>query len=107
MIYKETINQLNILLDKLQFQERRNFFNRVTDTHLNCSIGILETILERESNNKFSAKDLSEIVLITTKMFSILNLNPDTMETINNLQKASLLLKREYLDTNDTNIINH
>ena len=93
LIYNEGIRHFEKLRDLLVFQERRNFFNKIEDMHLNASINIIETILNKSKECEFSYSDLAEIVTITTRIIDMLNVSDDVKKHIQEMNLYSLRLK--------------
>lgn len=107
MIYEESINQFEKLKNLLIFQERRNFFNRIEDKHLNASIKIVEAILNKSYDFEFSYIDLSEVITITVQIISLLNISDEVKEHLNLMKESSIELKKHNLDFINNNLTTH
>lgn len=98
MIYEESINQFEKLKNLLVFQERRNFFNKKVDKHLNASIQIVDAILNKSYDCEFSYSDLSDVISITIQILSILNISDEIREHLNIMKLSSIELKKQNID---------
>ena len=93
MIYEESINQFEKLKELLVFQERRNFFNKIEDKHLNASIKVVEAIINKNINHEFSYTDLAEITTITVRIISLLKISDEVKEHLKIMNRQAIKLK--------------
>ena len=98
MLYDNCIQQIEKLKELLVFQERRNFFNKFEDKHLNASLKIVESILDKSYKFEFSYEDLAEVIKITTQIVSLLNITTETKEHLNKMNEYAEELKLSNLD---------
>lgn len=94
MLYENCINQLEKLNELLNFQERRNFFNKIQDIHLNTSIKIVESILAKTYEFEFSHEDLAEVITITTSIISLLDVSEEVHEHLHLMNTSAMELKQ-------------
>lgn len=94
MLYENCINQLEKLNELLNFQERRNFFNKIQDIHLNTSIKIVESILAKTYEFEFSYEDLAEVITITANIISLLDVSEEVHQHLNVMTKSAMELKQ-------------
>lgn len=98
MIYDECMNQFETLRELLSFQERRNFFNKIEDKHLNASIKVIDAVIEKNSTCEFEYNDLAEIITITVQIISLLNVSDETREHLKHMHQYAKKLKKESLN---------
>lgn len=98
MVYEECINQFAKLKELLIFQERRNFFNKIEDKHLNASIKVVDAVLEKSSTCEFEYNDLAEIIKITVQIISLLNISDEVKEHLRYMNNYANKLKEKNLD---------
>lgn len=98
MIYKECMNQFAKLKELLVFQERRNFFNKIEDKHLNASIKVIDAVIEKNSTCELEYNDLAEIMNITVKIISLLNVSDEVKEQLKSMNRYAIKLKENNLD---------
>lgn len=98
MLYEESINQFEELKNLLVFQERRNFFNKIEDKHLNASIKIVDVVLNKSQQFEFSHSDLAEVIDITTQIISLLDITDDIKEHIKTMKSSAIELKKRNID---------
>ena len=94
MLYENCVNQLEKLNELLNFQERRNFFNKIQDIHLNTSIKIVESILAKTYEFEFSYEDLAEVITITANIISLLDVSEEVHQHLNVMTKSAMELKQ-------------
>ena len=98
MLYENCINQLEKLNELLNFQERRNFFNKIQDIHLNTSIKIVESILAKTYEFEFSYEDLAEVITITANIISLLDVSEEVHQHLNLMTTSAMELKQSNLN---------
>lgn len=98
LLYETCISQIEKLKDLLVFQERRNFFNKIQDIHLNSSIKIVETILNKSYEFEFSYEDLAEVINITLSMIGLLDVSKDVHDHLSLMKQSSIELKKQSLN---------
>lgn len=97
MVYQECINQFEKLKELLVFQERRNFFNKIEDKHLNASIKVVDAIIDKNKTCEFAYSDLSEIITITVQIISLVNVSDEAREHLAQMKEFALELKKNNL----------
>lgn len=102
MLYEDCINQLEKLNELLNFQERRNFFNKIEDIHLNTSIKIVESILKKTYEFEFSYDDLAEVINITSSIISLLDVSEEVHDHLNLMKKSAIELKKHNINLVNT-----
>ena len=100
MLYDECIENIAKLKELLVFQERRNFFNRTKDVHLDASISVVDAILNKTCKCEFSNSDLSDVINITSQIISMLNISEEIKEHILYMQSLSKKLREQNIDIN-------
>lgn len=98
MLYEKCISQIEKLNELLVFQERRNFFNKIQDIHLNSSIKIVETILKKSYEFEFSHEDLAEVINITSNIISLLDVSNEVHQHLSSMKESSIELKKHSLN---------
>lgn len=98
MLYENCINQLEKLNELLNFQERRNFFNKIQDIHLNTSIKIVDSILAKTYEFEFSYDDLAEVITITANIISLLDVSEEVHEHLKLMTESAIELKKHNLN---------
>lgn len=94
LLYENCVNQLEKLNELLNFQERRNFFNKIQDIHLNTSIKIVESILAKTYEFEFSYEDLAEVITITANIISLLDVSEEVHEHLHLMNTSAMELKQ-------------
>lgn len=97
MLYEKAIQLFEELKELLNFQERRNFFNRKQDIHINSSIKIIDTILEKNQNTEFNNDDLADVINIVVQIISILDIDDTIREHLNKMLITATELKQNTL----------
>ena len=97
MLYEESLQLFEELKELLNFQERRNFFNRKQDIHIISCIKIIDTILEKNQNTEFNNDDLADVINIVVQIISILDINDTIREHLDKMLIASTELKKNTL----------
>lgn len=98
MLYEDCINQLEKLNELLNFQERRNFFNKIQDIHLNTSIKIVESILAKTYEFEFSYDDLAEVINITASIISLLDVSEEVLNHLDLMKQSATELKKHNIN---------
>lgn len=93
MLYEKAIQLFEELKELLNFQDRRNFFNRKQDIHITSCIKIIDTILEKNQSTEFDNEDLASVIAIVVQIISILDVDDTIREHLNKMIFTATELK--------------